>query len=174
MNLGMIRVTCPHLLGLAHNCDDLFLLSKPRGMPPAAPLHLAPLLFFFLSLINILFVFAFWLQCSPSALTNCVEACVGVHMCVCIRDMHFSLCVCVCVLVNGPACICAAFWPQQPINTAVCWTVRCAWPPAMATRPKDSHRSVLRRGLVHCLKVTGLVDGAVRDANGCPARPGLL
>lgn len=89
-------MTCPHLLGLAHNCDDLFLLSKPRGMPPAAPLHLAPLLFFFLSLINILFVFAFWLQCSPSALTNCVEACVGVHMCVCIRDMHFSLCVCVC------------------------------------------------------------------------------
>lgn len=89
-----------------------------------------------------------------------------------VRLHTYVTCISVCVLVNGPACICAAFWPQQPINTAVCWTVRCAWPPAMATRPKDSHRSVLRRGLVHCLKVTGLVDGAVRDANGCPARPG--
>lgn len=32
-------------------------------------------------------------------------------------------------------------------------------------------RSVSHPGLVHCLKVTGLVDGAVRDADGSPARP---
>lgn len=33
-------------------------------------------------------------------------------------------------------------------------------------------RSVLRRGRVHCVVVTGLVDSAVRDATGSPARPG--
>lgn len=35
-----------------------------------------------------------------------------------------------------------------------------------------ARRSVLCRGRVHCLTVTGLVDGAVRDATGSPARPG--
>lgn len=43
---------------LAHNCDDLFLLSKPRGMPPHCPpgFHTT---FFFLSIL--LF---FWFECS--------------------------------------------------------------------------------------------------------------
>lgn len=71
LNLGLIRVTSPHLLGLAHNCDDLFLLSKPNGMSPTAPLLLACfVLSFFLFLIHILFVFLFRRHYSLSALRN--------------------------------------------------------------------------------------------------------
>lgn len=32
----------------------------------------------------------------------------------------------------------AALWPRQPINTAMCLTVRCSVPRAMAPCPKDS------------------------------------
>lgn len=39
LNLEMIRLTCPHLLGPAHNCNDLFLLSKLEGMRSISSSH---------------------------------------------------------------------------------------------------------------------------------------
>lgn len=67
--------------------------------------------------------------------------------------------------------------PAGPIKTSVCLTVRCAVPPGDGTTPQGltqaaERRSVLCRGPGHCLKVTGLVDGAVTGANGIPSRPG--
>lgn len=91
LNLGMIRVTCPHSLGPAHNCDDLFLLSKPKGMPPATHLH------------------------SASQFSPFFPLC-SVSVWVCNYTWYAFLWVC--MLVNAPVCLHVSFWPQQPINTA--------------------------------------------------------
>lgn len=138
LNLGMIRVTCPHLLGPAHNCDDLFPLSKPKGMPPAAPLHLVSLSFSPFSPSDIRSL-CFCLLAAISSF--CFDkykmqeyVCVSPNVCL------MSTCISVCVLVNSPVCLHAALWPRQPINTTVCLTIRCSMPPAMAPRPKDLHR----------------------------------
>lgn len=61
----------------------------------------------------------------------------------------------------------AALRPRQPIDTAEL-SVKCVPTLAQAT----GRRRVWRRGRVHCLAATGLMDGAVRDAGGCQARPG--
>lgn len=171
LNLGMIRVTCPHLLGPAHNCDDLFLLSKPKGMPPAAPPHLVSLFqpFFSLSLTDT-HCFALWLQCPVSALTNI--KCVSLY--VCLHMWHVFLCV----LVNAPVCLhVCSFLASTTYQHRRVFDCQMLCAPGDGTTPQGlaqtaGRRSVLCRGRSHCLTVTGLVDGAVRDANGSPSRPG--
>ncbi len=91
-------------------------------------------------------------------------------MCVCICDMHFY------VLVNVPVClhVCSSL----PSTTSQhCGVFDCQMLRASGTTPQGlaqtaGRRSVLRRGWVHCLTLTGLVDDAVRDATRSPARPG--
>lgn len=89
---------------------------------------------------------------------------------------YISLYHSVCIMLLY-ACLRADFWPPQPINAAMCLTVRCSSPPAMAPHPMDLHRpaggvSVLHRGPLHCLAVTDFVDSAMRDTTGSPASSG--
>lgn len=122
-----------------------FCCQSQRECPPVAPQHLV--FTFFPSDIASLG------YCLPSL---CFDKSVW-NMCTCLRTI-LNVCVCVCV------------WPSQPINTALCLTIRCSMPPAMAPCPKDLHR-VLEDDLssagtwVLCPAVTGHVVGRHREAS---------
>lgn len=93
-------------------------------------------------------------------------------MCVCICNMHFS------VLVNAPVCLhVCSFLASTTYQHGRVFDCQMLHAPGDGTTPQGlaqtaGRRSVLHRGRVHCLTVTGLVDGAVRDATGSPARLG--
>lgn len=133
LNLGMIRLTCPHLLGPAHNCNDLFLLSEPNRMPSISP----PNSFVFLSLpIVTTVLFPFWLNQNKVQIYKCAHR-HEPNLC--------ALFVRVFILLQY-AWVLPAFWPRQPINTTMCLGVRCLGPPAMASSPKDLHRPMAAGG----------------------------
>lgn len=92
LNLGVISVTCPHLLGLAYNCCDLFLLSSQIWNVLSRLLHC--LILVFLSLIHIILPFG---SCSNFSLTN---KCRRLYVCT---QLAF---LCVCALADTQSHMC--------------------------------------------------------------------
>lgn len=122
LNLGVISVTCPHLLGLAYNCCDLFLLSRQIWNV------LSRLILVFLSLIHIIWPFG---SCLNFSLTNkCRRLYVCLHITcisVCVQACRYSIPYVQISDHNN-----SSTWPCVRLSDVPC-------PPAVAHHPMDSH-----------------------------------
>lgn len=123
-----------------------------------APSHLPPASFLSDGILSAEFSLCF----DKCKIQECV--CVPANVCsmFCMCPMPPFPCVCVRLLVNTPACL-QACSPQH--DRVVDCQMICSPPlPAMAPCPKDSLEECLScaSGRVHCLAVTGLVEGVVR------------
>lgn len=165
LNLQTLRVTCPVLRGPAHNCDDLFPLSELKGMPSAFLLHFSS----FFRPTYVLSSFSHELSLLSLAWP---------HMHPNVWLMYVHLCFYECRLVNASACLHAcSFLASAACQHGCVLPCQMFYAPGDGTTPQGLAQTTRRgsiscSGWVHCPAVTGLVESAMSDAAGSPARSG--